>query len=159
MKALMYSKQPSLSSRSSSDESVPGSDSIFMTMRNSSSVGSVITSFLMAHIKRFLVRSAMMPLSVTLYQCLEPRVNTAVFTASPGMFRVSLPQSTSQPLASALASTSPWFRGLSMFGSVSTRHVERSRTSPQKSVADLGSGVVTGRLLLPVNTGENEENE
>ncbi len=52
-------EQPSLSSRSSSDESLPCTGPMALAMWNSSSAGSVIRSFRISHTKRFLVRSAM----------------------------------------------------------------------------------------------------
>ncbi len=83
MKASMYSKQATLSSRSRSDESLPCTGPMTLVMWNSSSAGSVIRSFQMSHTKFFLVQSAMMDVVVMTYLYYFSYFNTADLT---GMF-------------------------------------------------------------------------
>ncbi len=123
MKALMYSKQPSLSSRSSSDESLPCTGPMALAMWNSSSAGSVIRSFRISHTKRFLVRSAMTLFSFVL----NLRMKTGSLS---NPLCASLSPLTQQPPTSSPGAT--WSHGPRIFGSASSCHVEPIPDEPPR---------------------------
>ncbi len=155
MKALMYSKQPSLSSKSSSDESLPCTGPMDLATWNSSSAGSVIRSFRMSHTKRFLVRAAMTLFSVVLSGTSLTSGWRQAVCPTLCVPRCHRWRSSRRPLAPA----SPGPTVLESLDQPPRVTWSRSRTSPQESVAGPAFRDPADRLLLPVKQEKCQKNE